>query len=96
MEFDWDSAKAKANSDKHGITFPDAVNVVADPRVMIMDVTRLQYGESRFKAVGMVDDLILAVIFTDRGTVRRIISARRSRTNERRDYDRQGAAFGGR
>ncbi len=80
MEFESDPNKAASNVEKHGIDFDDAVRVFSDPRVRITDVTKPEHGETRFKAVGMVDDLVIAVIFINRGTARRIISARRSGT----------------
>ncbi|MGE5516960.1 MAG: BrnT family toxin [Bacteroidota bacterium] len=42
--------------------------------------------EPRFVAVGMVQGVEIAVVFTDRGTVIRLISARRARKNEREAY----------
>jgi uncharacterized DUF497 family protein len=92
VQFDWDTAKADSNLAKHGIDFDDAVRVFDDPRARTTDVTQPEYGEERFKTVGIVDGRIIAVIFTDRGAIRRIISARRSRRNERREYHSSGPA----
>ena len=92
MPFDWDPAKADSNLAKHGITFRRALRVFDDPDATTTDVTRPEHGEERFKAVGRVDEMFITVVFTDRGSVRRIISARRSRRNERRDYHDQGKA----
>lgn len=89
MEFDWDDTRWASNIEKHGIDFDDAVKVFADPLVLTSDVTLPEHGETRFKTVGSVDGRVMAVIFTDRGPVRRIISARWSRRNERREYDHQ-------
>ncbi len=80
IEFESDSNKAASNIEKHGIDFDDAVKVFSDPRVRITEVTKPEHGETRFKAVRLVDDLDIAVIFTNRGAARRIISARRSGT----------------
>lgn len=90
MEFEWDLSKSDSNVEKHGIRFQDAVRVFVDRQTITTNVTRPEHGEMRFRAVGMVNEQIVAVIFTDRGSVRRIISARRSRKNERRDYLDQG------
>lgn len=89
MLFEWDDAKAASNLEKHGIDLDDAVRVFADPLAINSNVTLPEYGESRFKTAGLVADRAIAVIFTDRGPVRRIISARWSRRNERREYDNQ-------
>lgn len=87
MDFEWDPAKSDSNIKKHGIDFQDAARVFADPRATTENVSRPEFGETRSKTVGMVDDELMAVIYTDRGAARRIISARRTRKNERRDYD---------
>jgi uncharacterized protein len=44
------------------------------------------FGEPRFAAIGRVDGLILTVIWTPRGTNRRIISARPASRRERNIY----------
>jgi len=44
---------------------------------------RHDYGEARFRAVGMADAILLHVVYTDRGAVRRIISARPASRKER-------------
>lgn len=92
FDFDWDPNKDVANFAKHGIEFSDAITVFDDPYHFIKDSTRPEYGEVRFRAVGRVGKVIVTVIFTDRGESRRIISARRARTNERAEYYSRQAA----
>ena len=53
---------------------------------------RHDYGEMRVVAIGVVEGLVLTVVYTDRqdrrGTItRRIISARRSNRDERQSYE---------
>ena len=43
-------------------------------------------GEKRFGAVGLVHGWVVTVIYHDRDDVRRIISARRARTDEEKSY----------
>jgi uncharacterized protein len=93
MEFDWDPAKDAANLAKHEIGFDDAVRVFADPAHYLEDSSRPEHGERRVKAIGMVDGVVIAVIFTDRNRRRRIISARKARRDERTRYG-EGAAAG--
>jgi uncharacterized DUF497 family protein len=92
MRFEWDPDKADSNLEKHGIAFRRAVRVFDDPHATTTDVTKPEHGEIRFKTVGLVRGMFITVIFTDRGLIRRIISARRSRRNERREYDQGKAA----
>jgi len=91
MEFEWDDTKERSNEQKHGISFTDAADVFDDPYHIEEDVTRPEHGERRFKAIGTVGAYVVAVIYTDRGDRRRIISARRAKRNERRQYH-QGPA----
>lgn len=82
-EFEWDDAKNALNIEKHGIDFEDAVGIWEGP-VLVGSSPR--GGEDRWIAVGMMAGIEIAVVYTERGTVRRLISARRARTNERRAY----------
>jgi uncharacterized DUF497 family protein len=93
LNYEWDPAKDASNFAKHGIDFISAVYVFSDPDCVITDTTRPQYREMRYKAIGRMEDgQLIAVIFTDRMTndapVRRIISARKVRKNERANYQR--------
>lgn len=87
-DFDWDDRKAERNLAKHGVPFPYATRVFLDARVIDFDVTEASDGESRRKAVGMIDERIFAVVYTLREGVTRIISARRCNTKEARLYDK--------
>lgn len=82
--FEWDEKKNKANEEKHGLTFEDATKVFDDPN-------RIQYiagkgNERRFITVGKVIKFIVAVVYTVRSGMLRIISARQARKNEINDY----------
>nr|WP_294505611.1 BrnT family toxin [uncultured Rhodopila sp.] len=44
---------------------------------------RRDYGDRLVRAIGEADGLVLHVVFTDRGDVRRIISARIANRKER-------------
>jgi uncharacterized DUF497 family protein len=81
--FEYDAAKSRANAAKHGIDFEavqemwDGVVVAAPGRFV---------GEDRLMAIGQIDGKFWTVIVTLRGSSLRIISARRSRTNEIKIY----------
>lgn len=93
MEFDWDPSKAHYNLNKHKIDFNDATSVFDDPDLVTLNVTKPEHGEVRFIAIGKMDNgLMSAVIYTDRGDKRRIISARNVRKNEQRAYDNRKAS----
>jgi hypothetical protein len=85
MEFDWDEEKAEANIKKHGVSFEVAIYIWLGPVVERED-NRFDYGEERLIAFGEVDGRVLAVVYTWRGDVCRIISARRANRHERTAY----------
>ncbi len=86
-DFEWDDAKAEANRRKHKIRFHAAIRVFDDPLVLILQDLSEDYGEDRFLATGLVEDLLMTVTYTERGDRIRIISARKAHANERRTYD---------
>ena len=59
---------------------------IFDGPVLEKDDTRRDYGEARIIAFGMVDRHQLAVVYTVRAGNRRIISARRAHSSERKAY----------
>ena len=86
MEFEWDENKAAANLTKHGIPFEYATRVFLDP-YRLEEEDLIEYGEEvRHRAIGMVDDHVLLVVYTKRFSRFRIISARRATRHERRKY----------
>jgi hypothetical protein len=86
-EFEWEDAKAEANFRKHRISFRAASRVFDDPFVLIEQDLSEDYGEDRFVAVGVVENLLIAVAYTERGDRVRIISARKANAHERRTYN---------
>lgn len=92
MEFEWDEVKREKNLEKHWIDFRDACCIWAGPVIDPADMRDIG-GERRYLALGMIGDenLIIAVIYTQRSSFRRLISARRARRNERATFqDRFG------
>lgn len=84
-EFEWDQAKADANVAKHGVDFAHAVEAVLDQGALT--VADEDSGEERYVSFGM-DALgrVIAVVYTWRGDVMRIISARKATRTEARSY----------
>jgi uncharacterized DUF497 family protein len=87
MDFEWDEAKRESNLEEHLIDFLDAITIGSEP-VIDPANSRSSGGEDRYLALGTIGDdhLTIAVVYTVRGNVRRIISARRARRNERQVY----------
>lgn len=87
MDFEWDENKARANLAKHKLDFTAAIRVFLDPfRLEAID-DRQDYQETRFKVIGKVGKLILAIVYTKRGKKFRLISARRANKKERKVYE---------
>ncbi len=85
MEFDWDEAKSDRNLRLRNLGFDYASLVFAGPTIEKPDQRRA-YGEVRVLAIGAVGSEILAVVYTDRDGIRRIISARKANRKERRQW----------
>lgn len=83
MDFEWDEAKSERNRRERGAGFEDVIPIFDGP-VLEWEDQRQDWGEKRIVAIGSVDEDILAVIYTDRGSRRRIISARSARKKERK------------
>ena len=86
--FDWDPEKAKKNLAKHGIAFEVAIDVFDDSDAFNDEDKRFDYGEVRKQTTGRAGDTIIAVIYTERGDLTRLISARKANRRERRKYGR--------
>ncbi len=85
MEFEFNSRKSANNLAKHGIDFDDAIHIFTSPVIERVD-SRRNYGETRIIAIGVADGREIVVIYTMRGQTHRIISGRRARRDERREY----------
>jgi uncharacterized DUF497 family protein len=81
--FDWDKRKSALNLVKHGIDFEEAIEVFYGPIILRRSDRN---DEERWVAIGHSEDRLIAVVFTRRADVIRIISARRARKNEEREY----------
>jgi len=86
MNFEWDNNKREKNLAKHQIDFSDAALIFYDNDRIESNDTRNDYGETRYKTIGIVNDIVLCVVYTKRSEKYRIISARRARKDERKIY----------
>ncbi|MBR5914199.1 MAG: BrnT family toxin [Selenomonadaceae bacterium] len=85
LKFVWDSDKSEINLKKHRIAFEDAARVFLDEyRLDDYDENHSNF-EERFKTIGFVRN-VLAVIYTEREDINRIISARRATKREEEEY----------
>jgi hypothetical protein len=85
--FEWDLNKNSSNKLKHGISFGIAALIFLD--VTIEKSVIHESGEERIIAIGKIKGKFITVIYTIRSDRKRIISARKSRTNEVKDYEQR-------
>ena len=69
---------------RHGISFETAALVFLDPTRRETEARAGRTGDLRYKTVGLVDGVAVAVIFAMKEDVAHIISARRANRREQR------------
>lgn len=92
--FEWDENKRRLNTQKHQIDFIDAALVFSDPAAFVV-TSRISTAEQRYMIVGRIMHRTISVIFTRRGPLIRLISARAARRSERNRYDAGSREGGG-
>ncbi|MCM1087014.1 MAG: BrnT family toxin [Muribaculaceae bacterium] len=86
INFEWDEEKAEINRKKHGISFEIAAKVFLDEnRIEIYDDAHSDIGSDRFITIGMANE-VLFVVYTERQSNIRLISARLATARERGLY----------
>ena len=87
-DFEWDSVKASSNLVKHGVSFPEAATVFADPMAVYLDDGS---GIGRMVVIGRsLRERVLYVVSIERRERDRIISARSATAAERAIYETGG------
>ncbi|MBA3613440.1 MAG: BrnT family toxin [Nitrospirales bacterium] len=85
MIFEWDESKRESNFLKHGLDFLDAVKIFDHPILEWPD-SRQDYEEERLMSLGVFKEDYFVIVSTWRGEKRRIISAWKAGTDEKRAY----------
>jgi uncharacterized DUF497 family protein len=80
LTFEFDESKSQANLSKHGINFVDAQLLWNDPR--LLEVPAKTEDEPRYLVIGLLNGKHWSAVLTYRGVNIRLISVRRSRTEE--------------
>ena len=81
----WDEKKRKLNLAKHGIDFAGAAEIFGGPLVTVED-TRERYGEARYVALGLLGEIVVSLVYTERADQVRIISIRKALKHEARFF----------
>ncbi|MFY9261373.1 MAG: BrnT family toxin [Gallionella sp.] len=80
ITFEFDETKSQANLLKHGINFFDAQQLWNDP--MLLEIPAKTEDEPRFLMIGLINTKHWSAVITYRSANIRLISVRRSRTEE--------------
>jgi len=85
VEIEFDPAKDAANIAKHGVSLAAFAGFDAPPA--IVEDNRRDYGEVRWRAFGRIDGVGHPLVYTEVGSVTRLISFRRAHEKEMRCYE---------
>ncbi|GEK53150.1 BrnT family toxin [Vreelandella venusta] len=85
-EIEYDLRKQQDTLQHRGLDFNDAPAVFAGNTFSMMD-DRQDYGEERIITVGKLSGKVTVIVWTQRGTKRRIISMRYANERERQRYE---------
>jgi uncharacterized DUF497 family protein len=88
VDISFDPAKNARNIEVHGISLARAEDFAWHGATNIEDVRR-DYGEKRFKAVGLIGSRLHVLIYTPREGRAHVISLRKANKRERRDHENQ-------
>ena len=80
ISFEFDATKSESNRAKHGIDFTDAQGLWNDP--MLLELPAKTDDEPRYLVIGQIDGKHWSAAITYRGINVRLISVRRTRTEE--------------
>lgn len=80
ITFEFDETKSQANLQKHGINFIDAQALWDDSR--LLEIPAKTEDEPRYLMIGLINGKHWSAVITYRGSNVRLISVRRSRTEE--------------
>ena len=89
LRFDWDPRKAKANLQKHRVTFEEAQTAFLDEDALVIEDPDHSEAEDRFILLGL--SAALRVLFVchcvrESGSLIRIVSGRRADRSEQEQY----------
>jgi hypothetical protein len=90
MDFEWDPAKARANENKHDVSFFEACEVFDDDHSSTVRDPDHALNEDRYLIFGTSKrGKYLVVSYTERGERNRLISARPMTPRERKAYEQR-------
>ena len=86
MKFEYDENKSQINKQKHGIDFVEVQNLWQDEDALVIPANIVD-DEVRYALISKILTKCFTAIFTIRNDTYRIISIRRCRKNEEKNYE---------
>jgi uncharacterized DUF497 family protein len=84
-------AKSNLCQISRNFDFAYVISIFKDPTLLVEHDQRWDYGEERFRALGVVDEKVFVVVFTRRHSAIRIISARKANSREVKRYEKNSS-----
>jgi len=88
-EISFDPAKNEANIRERGLPFSLVKDEFDWARAQVIEDTRRDYGEPRYRALGLIGIRLHAVVYTPRANGMHVISLRKANRREERRYATQ-------
>ena len=89
VEIIFDPAKSNANARRRGLPFSVARDGFDWTAAQVVEDTRRDYGERRYRAIGYIGERLHALVYAPRAGALRIISLRKANRREERRYATQ-------
>ena len=89
LRFEWDDNKNKANVEKHGISFEEAITVFEDDEALVIVDDAHSQEEERFVLIGFsykANLLVVCHCYREKDSIIRIISVRKANRQESEEY----------
>jgi uncharacterized DUF497 family protein len=87
MEITFDPVKRDKTLRERRLDFLRAVEIFDGPNYRFVD-DRFDYGEERIVTIGYLDERMMVVVWTQRGSARHVISMRKANDREKVRYGR--------
>jgi len=90
LKFEYDEKKSQINKEKHNIDFVEAQKLWQDEEALVIPANIVD-NEIRYALISKILTKCFVVIFTIREDINRIISVRRCRKNEEKNYEKNNS-----
>ena len=88
IKYEWDEEKRQRTLSERGIDF-DLIKTFDWDTARVVQDDRADYGETRFRAIGLIEGRLFVVVITPRGDALRVISLRKANGREQKRWHRE-------